>query len=48
MKGIKYRLNIDKLTLCYMAQRDIVDDLENTKEWIYQTLLKKKHIKNMQ
>ena len=34
MKGIKYRLNIDKLTLCYVAQRDIVDDLENTKEWI--------------
>lgn len=34
MKGIKYRLNIDKLTLCYVAQRNIVDDLENTKEWI--------------
>ena len=34
MKGIKYRLNIDKLTLCYVAQKEIVDDLENTKEWI--------------
>ena len=34
MKGIKYRLNIDNLTLCYVAQRNIVDDLENTKEWI--------------
>ena len=34
MKGIKHRLNIDKLTLCYVAQRDIVEDLENTKELI--------------
>ena len=34
MKGIKYRLNIDKLTLCYVAQKEIVDDLENTKELV--------------
>ena len=34
MKGIKYRLNIDQLILCYVAQKEIVDDLENTKEWI--------------
>ena len=34
MKGIKHRLNIDKLTLCYIAPKSVVDDLENTKEWV--------------
>ncbi len=34
MKGIKHRLNIDKLTLCYIASKSIVDELENTKVWI--------------
>ncbi len=34
MKGIKHRLNLDKLTLCYIAPKEVVDDLENTKEWI--------------
>ena len=33
MKGIKHRLNIDKLTLCYIASKSIVDELENTKVW---------------
>ncbi len=34
MKGIKHRLNIDKLTLCYIAPKSVVDDLENTTEWV--------------
>ena len=34
MKGIKHRLNIDKLTLCYIASKSIVDELENTKVWV--------------
>lgn len=34
MKGIKHRLNIDKLTLCYIAPKSIVDELENTKVWV--------------
>ena len=34
MKGIKHRLNIDKLTLCYIAPKAVVNDLENTKEWV--------------
>ena len=34
MKGIKHRLNIDKLTLCYIAPKSVVNDLENTKEWV--------------
>lgn len=32
MKGKKYRLNIDKLILCYIAETEIVNDLESIKK----------------
>ena len=35
MKGVKQRLNIDKLTLCYIAPKRVVKGLEHIKEKVF-------------
>lgn len=33
MKGKRYKLNIDRLELCYTAPREVIDSLEETTSW---------------
>ena len=33
MKGKRYKLNIDRLELCYIATREVIDNLEDTSFW---------------
>lgn len=33
MKGIRYKLNIDKLEVCYIAPKELIDSLEDTSSW---------------
>jgi hypothetical protein len=33
MKGKRYKLNIDRLEVCYTAPREVIDSLEDTTFW---------------
>ena len=33
MKGKRYKLNIDRLEVCYTASREVIDYLEDTTFW---------------
>lgn len=33
MKGSRYKLNIDRLEVCYTAPREVIDSLEDTASW---------------